>query len=106
VYVSVTRTKGASERQSELATMAGEAMLRWLRDIDGFDGLLMITNEGAGTTLTLTFWKDKDVAERHRAARMRFRDSITAAVNVKVEETVGYDVSFVHLGQRLAALQR
>jgi hypothetical protein len=25
---------------------------------------------------------------------------------VKVEETVGYDVSFVHLGQRLAALQR
>jgi hypothetical protein len=64
----------------------------------------MITNE-AGATLTLTFWRDRDVAERHRTARMEFRDRVTSAVNVTVEETLDYDVSFVHLGPRLAALQ-
>jgi hypothetical protein len=103
VYVSVTRTTGPPD-EPELATMVGEEMLPWLRGIDGFDGLLMITNE-AGATLTLTFWRDRDVAERHRTARMEFRDRVTSAVNVNVEETLDYDVSFVHLGPRLAALQ-
>lgn len=106
MYVSVTTTKDPSDQPEELATMVGEEMLRWLRDIDGFDGLLMLTNETGETTLTLTFWKDRDVADRHRTARMEFRDRITAAVNVNVEETIDYDVSFAHLGPRLAGLQR
>ena len=106
MYVSVTRTKGPPGQPVDVATMAGEEMLRWLRDIDGFDGLLMLSNEASATTLALTFWKDRAVADRHRVARMEFRDRVTAAVNVTVEETVGYDVTFVHLGAGLARLQR
>jgi hypothetical protein len=37
---------------------------------------------------------------------MAFRDRVTAAVDVSVEETVDYEVSFVHLGPRLIELQR
>jgi hypothetical protein len=33
-------------------------------------------------------------------------DRVTAAVSVNVEDTVDYEVSFVHLGPRLAELQR
>jgi hypothetical protein len=106
VYVSVTRTKASPDQPLEVATIAGEEMLPWLRGIDGFDGLLMLTNEEAGSTLTITFWEDRDVAELHRAARMAFRDRVTAAVDVSVEETVDYEVSFVHLGPRLIELQR
>lgn len=105
MYVSVTRTKGSPDQPLQIATIAGEEMLPWLRDIDGFDGLLMLTNEAAATTLTISFWEDRDLAERHRVARMEFRDRVTAAVDVNVEETVDYEVSFVHLGPRLAALQ-
>jgi heme-degrading monooxygenase HmoA len=76
---------------------AGEAMLPWLQEIQGFEGLLMLSNEAEGTTLVLTFWESREVAEEHRAARMEFRDRITATVDVQVEETVGYDVTFVHL---------
>lgn len=43
------------------------------------------------------------MADRHRPARMRFRDRVTAAVNVQVEETVDYEVTFAHLGPRMAA---
>lgn len=106
MYVSVTRTKGPPDQPIEIATIAGEEMLPWLREIDGFDGLLMLTNEEEGTTLVLSFWADREVAERHRTARMEFRDRVTAAVDVQVEETVGYEVSFAHLGARLAALHR
>jgi heme-degrading monooxygenase HmoA len=101
MYVAVTRTKGSPGQALEVATIAGEEMLPWLRQIDGFDGLLMLSNEDEGTTLVLTFWTDREVADRHRAARMQFRDRVTAAVDVTVEGTADFEVSFAHLGPRL-----
>ena len=105
MYVSVTRTKGTPDQPLEIATIAGEEMLPWLRQIEGFDGLLMVTNQEEATTLVLTFWRDREVAERHRAAREEFRGRVTAAVNVIVEETMDFEVSFCRLGPMLAELQ-
>ena len=34
-------------------------MLPWLREIEGFDGLLMLTDEEAATTLAIAFWADR-----------------------------------------------
>ena len=82
--------------------MAGEEMLPWLSEIDGFEGLLMLSNEDDGTTIVLTFWESREVAERHRAARTDFRDRVTAAVEVQVEEAGGYEVTFAQLGPRVA----
>lgn len=82
--------------------MAGEEMLPWLRQIQGFDGLLMLTNEAEGTTLVFSFWESREVAEAHLAARMEFRDRVTSTVNVQVEETIDYEVTFAHLDSRLA----
>jgi len=101
VHVSLTRTRSPTDQPIEVATIAGEEMLPWLQGIQGFEGLLMLSNED-GTTLVLTFWESQEVADRHRAARMQFRDRVTAAVNVRVEETVGYEVTFAHLGPQMA----
>ena len=98
MYVSVTRTKDPLDQPIEYATIAGDAMLPWLRQIEGFEGLLILTSEEEGTTLALAFWKSREVAERHHAARMQFRDRVTAAVNVEVQETVGFEVSFADVG--------
>jgi len=102
VYVSVTRTKGSPDQPRDLATIAGEEMLPWLSQIEGFEGLLMLTDDAGVTTLTLAFWRDRDVARRHEVARAEFRERVTTAVNVTIEDTGGYEVSFAHLGQRLA----
>jgi len=85
--------------------MAGEEMLPWLRDIEGFEGLMMLSHEDQVTTLVLTFWADREVAERHRAARSRLREGVTAAVQNTVVETTGYEVTFAHVGPHLAAQQ-
>jgi heme-degrading monooxygenase HmoA len=103
MYVSLTTTKGSPDQPIEVATIAGEEMLPWLRQIEGFEGLLMLSNEAQGTTLVFTFWESREVAERHRVARMEFRDRITSTVNVRVEETAHYDVTFAHLGPRITA---
>jgi heme-degrading monooxygenase HmoA len=97
VHVSVTRTKDSRGQPIEIATLAGEEMLPWLQQIQGFQGLLMLSNAAEGTTLVLSFWETAEVAEEHRAARMAFRDRVTSTVDVQVEETVDYEVTFAHL---------
>jgi predicted RNase H-like HicB family nuclease len=96
VYASVTTTQGASPDIPELATMAGETMLEWLREIEGFAGIVMLTND-AGRTQVITFWESQEVAERHMSARLQLRDRITETVNVEVQETGAYVVSFAEL---------
>lgn len=100
MYVSLTRVK-TSDQPIENATIVAEEMLRWFREMEGFEGLLMLSKEG--TTLGLTFWESREVAERYRVSRMQFRDRMTSAANVEVEETVDYEVMFAHLGPSLAA---
>ena len=98
MFVSLTTTKGSPGEPLEIATMAGEEMLPWLREIDGFEGLLMLSDEAAGTTLVLSFWESREVADHHRVAREAFRDRITSAVNVEVLDVSGYEVTFADLG--------
>jgi hypothetical protein len=98
VYVSLTRVN-TGDQPIENATVVAEEMLRWFRETEGFEGLLMVSREG--TTLGLTFWESREVAERQQFARMQFRDRMTSAARVQVEETVDYVVTFAHLKQGL-----
>ena len=45
MHVSVTRTKGSPDQSPDLATIAGEEMLPWLSQIEGFEGLLMLSDD-------------------------------------------------------------
>jgi len=101
VYVSLTRVK-TSDQPIENATIVAEEMLRWLRDIEGFDGFLMLSREG--TTLGLTFWESREVADRHRVARMEFISRMTSVAEVQIEEMLDFEVTLAHLGPRLAEL--
>ena len=94
MHVSLTRVS-TSDQPIENATIVAEEMTRWLRDIDGFEGFLMLSREG--TTLGLTFWESREVADLHRAARLEFLARVTAVAGVQVEEVVGYEVAFARL---------
>ena len=96
MYAAVTTTRGEVPDLPAVAAMAGETMLQWLREIEGFAGIVLLTND-AGRTQVITFWESQDVAERHQAARVQLRDRITATVNVEVEETDSYEVAFADL---------
>jgi hypothetical protein len=95
VYVSVTRAS-TGDLPIENATIVAQEMMRWFREAEGFEGLLFLSREG--TTLGLTFWESREVAERQRVSRMQFRDRMTAVAGAQVEETVDYEVTFADLG--------
>ena len=100
MHASLTTTLGQSGAdQLDLAVMVGETMLGWLRDTEGFEGLLMLSDEESGTTHVITFWESAEVAEKSRISRLQLRDRITETVSVEVQETRPYVVSFADLGE-------
>lgn len=98
MFVTVTTTEGPRGQPLDVATFAGEEMMPWLSEIDGFQGLLMLSTEAGEKTLVITFWESREVAEEHRAARERFRDGITSAVGVQVVDVANYELTFAGLG--------
>jgi hypothetical protein len=95
MYVTLTRATTGDEPIAN-ATIVAEEIQRWLRQIEGFEGFLMLSREG--TTLGLSFWASREVAERHRAARMEFIQRMLSVAGVEIEEILDYEVTFAHLG--------
>ena len=81
MYATMTTTHGTTtEDNAAVAEMVGETMVEWLRDIEGFGGLLMLNNAETGVTQVIALWESEELAERHHEARMRLRDRVTATV--------------------------
>jgi hypothetical protein len=99
VYVVLTRVKTTADQPVETATIVAEEMERWFRDIDGFEGMLMLSREGS--TVGVTFWESRDVADRHRVARLEFLERMTSIAGVEVEESIDYDLMFSALADRV-----
>ena len=91
MYVSVTRVATGDEPIAN-ASIVGEEMHRWLRETEGFRGMMIISREGS--SLGLTFWESREIAERHRTARMSFLERVMSVANVEVEEVLDYEVTF------------
>jgi hypothetical protein len=94
VHVTLTRVS-TGDQPIATATIVGEEMHRWLRDLEGFEGFLMLSREGE--TLGLTFLQSAAIAERYRASRDEFRERMTGVVGVKIEEVLDYEVTFAEL---------
>ena len=94
MHATIVRV-GTGEQDIATATIVGDEMLRWLSDLEGFVGLLMLSR--AGTTLTVTIWESTEVAERHRVVREEFRERISAVAQVEIETVEEFEVTFAHV---------
>ena len=84
VHVSMSRFKGEIEDLPGTARMASEAMLEWLQQIDGYEGLLALVDEGNGSACFVTFWKDEEAVVKTRASRSSLRDQMAATAGAEV----------------------
>ena len=66
----MTTTKGTAADMAAIATMAGETMVEWLRELEGFQGLLMLSNDETGTTHVISFWESEDAFNAFGAERL------------------------------------
>ena len=103
MHVNLTRVS-TGDKPIEQATIVAEEMHGWLRQIDGYEGFVMLSRPG--TTIGLAFWQSREVADAHRAVRMQFIERMTAAAGVTIEEITDFDVAFAELGPAFEQLTR
>jgi heme-degrading monooxygenase HmoA len=97
LVVSITTLRGPVPEMDETGGVAGEALLPWLRDLDGFRGVMIATDEAREQAKVLTFWESRGAADRSRASRESMRDRMAATVGMTVESTEAFVVSALEL---------
>ena len=100
VYVSLTRAK-ITDQPVEDAKIVAEEMVRWLRDIEGFDGFLMLTGESSAIgspsgRAVRSRLGIRSPAGSSSSACCRSRESA-------LEERADFEVAFADVGPLLAA---
>jgi hypothetical protein len=94
MHVTLSRVR-TGDQPSNVPTMVGEEMHRWLRDLDGYEGFLMLSRDGM--TYGMTFWESTEAAERYAALRSEFRERMVGVAGGEIEEVVDLQVSFADL---------
>lgn len=85
MFASLTIVRGAGAEAAETARMAGESMASWLRDFDGYRGILMTANPESGLVRILTFWDSLEAIERSEQSRAQVRESMVATAGAEIE---------------------
>ncbi len=92
MVASITTVRGGGARIGETARMAAESMLDWLRQFDGYKGLLVFADGEAGTARIITLWETRDAAERSARGRTKVRESMVAATGLDLESVELYEL--------------
>ncbi len=100
MFASVTTVRGGGPDVSATAGMAAESMLAWLREFDGYRGLLVLGDPEAGNARIVSFWDSLDALERSERSRREVRESMVAAAGAQLESVERYEL---FLGKDLPA---
>jgi hypothetical protein len=98
VFVSVTRATTPDQSTAD-AAIIGEQIDGWLRQIEGFHGLLILSH--GGTTVGLALWESREVAEHNSSVRAQFLERVSTVANLEVEEVLGLEVAYAQLPHSL-----
>jgi len=83
---------GRAEDLAGLARIAKETMEDWLREYDGYCGLIVFTDEPNGRARVVTLWKTAEYELRARQSRAAMRDQVALAAGMTVEGMEVFDV--------------
>jgi hypothetical protein len=92
VHASLTTVRGAGRDVAETARLAAESMLTWLRDFDGYRGLLVFADPGSGRARIMTLWESSEDLERSARGRAQVRESMVAAAGAEIESVEVYEL--------------
>jgi hypothetical protein len=84
---------------AEISQSAGESVGPWLREYEGYRGILVLTDEEAQTSRLITLWDSHEAEARARSSRGAMRDQLAATAGMEV---VGFEVFDVPVYELLA----
>lgn len=96
--ITTTTTRG---EPIEVARIVGDEMTGWLRDLEGFEGFLLLVQDKKA--LGLAFWASREIAERYATTRAEFRERMLAIAGADIQGVEEYELAFASLGAGLIA---
>jgi hypothetical protein len=97
VIASVATLNGRVPGMADVARMAGETIEGWLRDFDGYRGVVVLTDEEGEQALMITLWETAEAEARARQSRGAMRDQVAATAGMTVEGMRLYEVPVADL---------
>jgi hypothetical protein len=88
---------GSVSGLAEVSRMASESVELWLREYEGYRGLIVLTDEAGQRSSVLTLWETREAEEKARVARGAMRDQIVAAAGGEVMDFGVYEVAVLEL---------
>jgi heme-degrading monooxygenase HmoA len=82
---------------ADISRMAGEAIEGWLREYDGYRGLVMLSNEDDRTSRVITFWDSVEAEARSRSGRKTMREQIAGSAGLEVVDFRVWEVPVYEL---------
>lgn len=97
MVAAMSLVSGPAPEMGNVALMAQEAIEDWLRDYDGYRGLLVFTDQDGARARIITLWENADAEERSREGRGAMRDKVAATAGMMVEGMELYEVPVCEL---------
>jgi hypothetical protein len=77
------------------ARMAADALIPWVRQFEGYRGMIVLSNAESGTARFVTFWEDQDALERSERGRMQVREQMAKTAGVDIDDVQAYSVLLI-----------
>jgi hypothetical protein len=92
LLANITTVTGGGGDLQAAAAMAGEALLPWVRQFDGYRGMLILADGESGTARFATFWEDEEALRRSEHGRAQVREQMAKTAGVEIESVQAYTV--------------
>jgi heme-degrading monooxygenase HmoA len=95
MVAAMSTITGPADGMAEIARMAKETLDGWLREYDGYRGLIVFTDERNQRARVITLWSTAQDEARARRSRGAMRDQVAAMAGMVVEGLEVYDAPVV-----------
>jgi hypothetical protein len=89
--------RGPAPGLAEIARLAVGPTETWLREYDGYRGLIVLTDEEGRQARLITLWDTAEHERVARASRGAMRDQLAATAGMEVEGMELYEVAVLAL---------
>jgi hypothetical protein len=95
MFANMTSVKTDRGSLEDEAQMAADALLPWVRQFDGYRGMIVLSDGENGTARFVTFWEDRDALERSERGRMQVREQMAKTAGAEIDDVQAYTVLLV-----------
>jgi hypothetical protein len=92
MLANMTSVKTDRTDLDEGAQMAADALLPWVRQFDGYRGMIVLSDGVNGRARFVTFWEDQDALERSEHGRKQVREQMAKTAGVEIDDVQAYTV--------------